>query len=165
MTSSFPPADSILRSLSDILSDDDRCYSSENPRKFSGYAKRLQTVLNQLLRSSPAAEDLPASVQTSLRGIDGDLKKAAETMAVYGKKSKIYVLIYCDKLCESLREVCVAVGGWLALLDTAVVEIVPELHKKIVDLSTDMKQAQFKVTHLFIYLLFCCISFIDNFCC
>lgn len=63
---------------------------------------------------------------------------------MYGKKSKIYVLIYCESLCGSLREVTIAIGGWLALLDLAVQELILDLHKKIADLSTDMKQAHFR---------------------
>ncbi|KAK3035462.1 hypothetical protein RJ639_032887, partial [Escallonia herrerae] len=144
MTSCLHAIESINRSLSEICAADDRQYSWENPRRFSGYAKRLQLLLRQLLRSS-SPESLPASVQTSLKGIAGDLARAVETMSVYTYRSKIFVLINCHALCSSLRERAVAIGGWLALFGSAVQDNT-DLHKKISDLSRDMKQAQFGVT-------------------
>uniref|UniRef100_A0A5B7C122 RING-type E3 ubiquitin transferase n=1 Tax=Davidia involucrata TaxID=16924 RepID=A0A5B7C122_DAVIN len=144
MTSSLPAVELIHRSLSEICAADDHCYSWEIPRRFSGYAKRLQLVLNQLLRSS-SPENLPPSVQTALKGIAGDLTKAVETTSVYRDKSKIFVLINCQSLCASLQERTTAIGGWLALLDSAVLDF-PDLRKKVTDLSRDMKQAQFRVT-------------------
>ncbi|KAK2988763.1 hypothetical protein RJ640_025922 [Escallonia rubra] len=144
MTSCLPAIDSINRSLSEICAAEDRQYSWENPRRFSGYAKRLQLLLRQLLRSS-SPESLPASVQTSLKGVAGDLARAVETMSVYTYRSKIFVLINCHALCSSLCERAVAIGGWLALLGSAVQDNA-DLHKKISDLSRDMKQAHFGVT-------------------
>ncbi|KAK3019279.1 hypothetical protein RJ639_004228 [Escallonia herrerae] len=144
MTSCLHAIESIKRSLSEICAADDRQYSWENPRRFSGYAKRLQLSLRQLLRSS-SPESLPASVQTSLKGIAGDLARAVETMSVYTYRSKIFVLIHCHALCSLLRERAVAIGGWLALLGSAVQDNA-DLHRKISDLSRDMKQAQFGVT-------------------
>ncbi|XP_042509189.1 U-box domain-containing protein 44-like [Macadamia integrifolia] len=85
------------------------------------------------------------TVQTALKGIAGDLKKAEETLSVYRNRSKIYVLINCRTLYEALRECSVAIGGWLALLDSTLQDN-PDLHKKTVDLSRDMKQPQFRVT-------------------
>lgn len=144
MTSSWlPSVESIQQLLNEISSSDDNHYSWENHRRFSGYAKRLQHVMNQLLRLvSP--DTLPASVQTSVKGIAGDLTRAAEILAVYANKGKIYVLINCEALCAGLHECTLAIGGWLALLHSAIQDI-PDLNKKIADLSTDMKQAQFRV--------------------
>ncbi|KAK9279387.1 hypothetical protein L1049_013066 [Liquidambar formosana] len=137
-----PAIDSINNSLSELCVSDEH-FSWENPKRFSCYAKRLQLVLNQLLRSS--LENLPACVHTALKGIAGDLTKAAETVAVYRSRSKIFVLINCQPLCVSLQERTVAIGGWLALLDSALQDV-PDLRKKVADLSTDMKQTQFQVT-------------------
>lgn len=39
-----------------------------------------------------------------------------------------------------------AISRWLTLLESAMAEL-PDLRKKIADLSTDMKQANFKVIH------------------
>nr|GMD61245.1 U-box domain-containing protein 44-like [Ipomoea batatas] len=125
--------------------DDEHQYAWENARRFSGYVKRLQLVLGQLLRTLRPEADVSAAVQTSLKGIAGDLRQGAEALAVYRRKSKIFVLINCQSLRASLQERTLAIGGWLALLDSALAAI-PDLQKKIADLSREMKQAQFKVT-------------------
>ncbi|XP_059660878.1 U-box domain-containing protein 44-like isoform X3 [Cornus florida] len=144
MTSTLPAVESINRSLSEICSADESCYSWENPRRFSGYAKRLQLVLNQLLRFlSP--DNLPPSVQTSLKGIAGDLTEVVEALSVYRNKSKIFVLINCQSLRASLQQRTIAIGGWMALLESSLHDI-PDLRKKVADLSKDMKQIQFRVT-------------------
>ncbi|XP_010253761.1 PREDICTED: U-box domain-containing protein 44-like [Nelumbo nucifera] len=137
-----PALESIRHSLSEICVPD-QSYSWENPRRFSGYANRLQLLLNQFTRSSP--ENCSASVQTALKGISGDLKKAAETLSVYRNKSKIFVLINCHTLCTSLEECTIAIGGWLALLDSVLLDN-PDLRKKVADLSSEMRQPQFRVT-------------------
>ncbi|XP_043701306.1 U-box domain-containing protein 44-like isoform X2 [Telopea speciosissima] len=134
--------ESIHHCLSEICLPDER-YSWENARRFTGYAKRLQLVINQFLRLSP--DNCSPSVQTALKGIAGDLKKADETLSVYRNKSKIYVLISCRTLCAALQECSVAIGGWLALLDSTL-QGNPDLHKKTADLSRDMKQPQLRVT-------------------
>ncbi|KAL5721031.1 hypothetical protein ACHQM5_013639 [Ranunculus cassubicifolius] len=139
------PANSITASLTEICSIPDESYPWETPRRFSSYANRLQLVLNYFLRSS-SPENHSTSVQTSLKGIAGDLTKSGEILVVYRKRSKIFVLINCKSLCKSLQEVTVSIGGWLALLLSGVVDNNPDLHKKISDLSREMKQAQFRVT-------------------
>ncbi|KAL3518052.1 hypothetical protein ACH5RR_020641 [Cinchona calisaya] len=140
------PVDAINRALSDIVVADDHQYAWENARRFSGYAKRLQLLVNQILRSSPP-EKLPASVQTALKGISGDLTQVSGTLAAYKRKSKIFVLIKSRELCASLQERTLAIGAWLALLASAVQDDdVSDLQKKMADLSRDMKQAQFRVT-------------------
>ncbi|OUZ99113.1 U box domain [Macleaya cordata] len=138
-----PAVESIHRCFSEICTVPDESYSWENPRRFSGYAKRLELVLNQFLRSSP--ENFSPSVQTALKGIAGDLTKSGETLSVYRNRSKIYVLINSEALRSSLQQRTIAIGGWLALLDSAILDN-PDLHKKTIDLSRDMKQAQFSVT-------------------
>ena len=138
--------DSINRSFSDLCAfQEDHHFSFENSRRFSGFARRLQLFFNQLLSSlhSPL-ETFPASLQTSVKGISGDLSKAAEIVSIYEKSSKIFVLINCKSLCSSLQEHTVCIGGWLALLDLALQDY-PELQKKSSDLCTDMKLAQFRV--------------------
>ncbi|XAR58905.1 Ubiquitin--protein ligase [Bertholletia excelsa] len=145
MTSTSSAAESIHRSLSEISVVEDHYYW-ENPRRFSGYAKRLQLVLNQLLRPS-SLENIPPSLQTAVKGIAGDLNKANEALSVYRTRGKIFVLINCLSLCASLQEHTVAIGGWLALLDCSLPDI-PDLRKKVADLSRDMKQAQYKVTEI-----------------
>ncbi|KAF8397272.1 hypothetical protein HHK36_016184 [Tetracentron sinense] len=137
-----PALESIHQSLSEICVPDEN-YSWENARRFCGHAKRLQLVLNQFIRSS--LENCSPSVQTAFKGIAGDLTKSGESLSVYRNRSKIYVLINCQALCSSLQESTAAIGGWLALLDSAILDN-PDLHKKISDLSRDMKQAQFRVT-------------------
>lgn len=138
-----PALESILRSLSELCLSDDN-FAWENPRRFSAYANRLQLVLNQFLRSS-SPEALSPSVQTTLRGVSGDLSKAVEAVSVYRNRSKIFVLINCQSLCASLQEHTVAIGGWLALLESTLPEGT-DLRKKVADLSQDMKQAQFRVS-------------------
>ncbi|KAK4278566.1 hypothetical protein QN277_016397 [Acacia crassicarpa] len=137
---------SIRRSLTDLC-DREHHYLFENPRRFSGLARRLQLVFNQLLLSfqSPPPETLPTLVQTALKGMSGDLSKAAEVVSVYEKSSKIFVLINCKSLCLSLEEHTSSIGAWLALLDEALQDD-PELQKKASDLSGDMKLDQFRVT-------------------
>ncbi|XP_057955140.1 U-box domain-containing protein 44-like [Malania oleifera] len=137
-----PAVVSIRRSLSELCAADDH-WHWENPRKFTGFAQRLQIVLNHFLRSSP--EVLPPSVQTALGGIAGDLEKAAETVLLYRNRSKIFVLINCKSLSAALQEKSIAIGGWLALLDAALQDH-PDLRKKVADLSRDMKLTQFRVT-------------------
>lgn len=152
MTSSadFPSAavDSITRSLSEICdTSSSDVYSSDAPRRFSGFANRLQLVLNQCVRSS-SPETTSPSLNTALKGIAGDLAKAAEEIAVYKRRSRIYVLIHCKDLCASLQERTIAIGAWLALLDSALVSN-PDLRTKAADLARDMKQAQFNVSFRF----------------
>ncbi|KAI4305288.1 hypothetical protein L6164_028660 [Bauhinia variegata] len=137
---------SIERSFSKLWASPEDLHSFENPRRFFGFANRLQVVLNQLLLSEQSPpESLPVSVQTALKGIAGDLSKAAEIVSIYEKSSKIYVLINCKSLCASLQEHTVSIGGWLALLDSALQDN-PDLRKKASDLCRDMKLAQFRVT-------------------
>ena len=142
--------DSIKRSLSDLTTaatDNKGIAFFENPRRFSGYATRLQNVLNTVLRTCSSPDTLPASVQTALKGIAGDLAKANEIMSVYRNRSKIFVLINCLSLSVSLQERTLAIGGWLSLIDSSLHHHpYPELRKKIADLSRDMKQAQFTVS-------------------
>ncbi|XP_054799637.1 U-box domain-containing protein 44-like isoform X2 [Prosopis cineraria] len=143
---------SIHRLLTDLC-DHEHHYSFENPRRFSGLARRLHLVVNQLLLSvqSPSLETLPSSVQTALKGVSGDLSKAAEVVSVYEKSSKIFVLINCKSLCSSLLEHTFSIGGWLALLDEALQDH-PDLQKKASDLSRDMKLAQFRVISPFLFI-------------
>ena len=143
-----PPAavsaavDSIRRSLSNLCSPPpDPRRPFENPRRFSAFARRLQPALDQLLLSLP---EPPPPVQTALKGIAGDLSKAAETVSLYENASKIFVLINCKTLCSALQERTAAIAGWLALLDSALHDF-PELRKKVSDLFRDMKHAQFTV--------------------
>ncbi|GAY37845.1 hypothetical protein CUMW_032140 [Citrus unshiu] len=121
--------DSIKRSLSDLTTtatDNKGIGFFENPRRFSGYATRLQN--------------------TALKGIAGDLAKANEIMSVYRNRSKIFVLINCLSLSAYLQERTLAIGSWLSLIDSSLHHHpYPELRKKIADLSRDMKQAQFTV--------------------
>lgn len=138
-----PAVDSIINSLSEFYVSDDN-FAWENPRRFSTYANRLQLVLSQFLRSS-SPEDLSPSIQTALRGISGDLSEAVDTVSVYRNRSKIFVLINCQSLCASLQKHTVAIGGWLALLESAQPEG-SDLRKKVADLSQDMKLAQFRVS-------------------
>ncbi|XP_058110260.1 U-box domain-containing protein 44-like [Magnolia sinica] len=140
-----PAVESINRSLSEIsaFSSSSSDYAWDPPRRFSGYAKRLHLIVNQCVRSSP--ETTPPSVNTAFKGIAGELTQALETLSLYKNRSKIYVLIHCQTLCASLHERTVAIGAWLALLDSALLSN-PDLHKKTADLSRDMQQAQFKVT-------------------
>lgn len=139
-------ADSVRSSLA-RLSSLDHHHQFENSKRFCAFVPRLQLVVDQLLLlfPSPSPEDLPASVQTGLRGIAVDLGGAAETVSAYVSKSKIYVLITCNSLQASIQEQTEAIGGWLALLESAVHEN-PDLRKKVADLSRDMKQAKFIVT-------------------
>ena len=146
--SSFSAAvDSINASLLYICSDDNnrhQNYSSDVPRRFSGFAHRLQLAVNHLLRSSPSFDGFPPSGQTAVKGIAVELAKAVETVSVYRTRSKIFVLINCVSLCSSLQERTLAIFRWLSLLDSALVDL-PELRKKFADLAIDMKQANFKV--------------------
>lgn len=151
MASAAPPVsaavESIHRSLSDICSTDHDSF--ENSRQFSGFSHRLQLLLNLLLRSSSLQpEKLPVSIQTALKGISGDLSQAAETVSVYRKRSKIFVLINCQSLCAALQERTTAIAAWLALIESSLQtddNHLPELRKKIADLAVDMKHARFRV--------------------
>ncbi|KAF8018811.1 hypothetical protein BT93_H3647 [Corymbia citriodora subsp. variegata] len=137
--------ESVRRSLA-RLSSSDHHHQFENSKRFCAFVPRLQLLVDQLLLPpSPSPENLPTSVQTALRGIAVDLESAAETVSAYVSKSKIFVLIKCKSLLTSIQERTAAIGGWLALLESAVHEN-PDLRKKIADLSRDMKQAEFIVT-------------------
>lgn len=138
--------DSIQRSLSELCVTDEhqRRFYFDNPRRFCSFASRLQVILQQLLRSSPSPESLPAAALTALKGIAADLTQAADTASLYLKRSKIFVLVNCRSLCDTLQERTLAIAAWLALLDSAIHDL-PDLRKKISDLSRDMKQVQFIV--------------------
>ena len=135
--------DSIQQSLSELCPNKDHQprFYFDNPRRFCSFASRLQFILQQLLRSSPSPESLPAAALTALKGISADLSVAADAASLYSKRSKIFVLVNCRSLCDSLQERTSAIANWLALLDSDL----PDLRKKIADLSRDMKQTQFTV--------------------
>ncbi|KAL8140914.1 hypothetical protein V2J09_006935 [Rumex salicifolius] len=141
----IPSADLIHRSLEELCVPDET-YHWENPRRFAAYARRLQLVICQLIRSSPEAASSP-SVQTALKGIAADLAKIVETVSVYRDKSKIFVLINCRSLSSVLQERTSAIGGWLALLESVLGDSA-DLRRKVSDLSRDMKRAQFTVTEI-----------------
>ncbi|XP_068644172.1 U-box domain-containing protein 43-like [Aristolochia californica] len=139
---SSPAVDLINRSLVEISSSFENC-SFDIPKRFSSYATRLHLLLNQFVRSLQVNPS-PA-VHTAFKGIASDLTLSDESLSVYRQKSKIYVLINCVSLSKSLQERTVAIGRWLALLDSELVGN-SDLRKKIEDLSKDMKQSEFKVT-------------------
>ncbi|KAK8601678.1 hypothetical protein V6N12_051507 [Hibiscus sabdariffa] len=136
-------AESIHRSLSEATS-----YSSsdsfDNPRRFTAFASRLQFVLNHHHFLHP--DSLPPALQTALKGIASDLSKAVETVSSYRQRSKIFVLINCKSLSSSLQQHSSAIASWLALIESSLSDGLPDLRKKISDLSLDMKQSHFTVT-------------------
>lgn len=120
--------DSIQQSLSELCPTDDHQprFYFDNPRRFCSFASRLQFILQQLLRSSPSPESLPAAALTALKGIAADLSVAADAASLYSKRSKIFVLVNCRSLCDTLQERTSAIANWLALLDSDL----PDLRKK-----------------------------------
>ncbi|TXG74405.1 hypothetical protein EZV62_002984 [Acer yangbiense] len=107
--------------------------------------------LHALLRtsSSSSSDALPASVQTALKGIAGDLAKATETVFVYRRKSRIFVLINCLSLSSSLKDRTAAIASWLTLTESSLHnDHHPELRKKISDFSRDMKQTHFNTSNI-----------------
>ncbi|KAL6195426.1 hypothetical protein ACLB2K_031045 [Fragaria x ananassa] len=136
--------DSIHTSLADLSAPHYTNSPFDLPRRFSAFAHRLRLALTHLARSTSSLDSFPPSVLTSLKGIAAELPAALKTMSFYSK-GKIFVLIHCLSLCKSLNETTAAVSGWLPLLYSAVDDL-PDLHKKIADLSRDMKQVQFEVT-------------------
>ncbi|ONH99885.1 hypothetical protein PRUPE_6G055800 [Prunus persica] len=139
--------DSIHTSLADLCAPHYHQSPFDLPRRFSGFANRLQLSLTHLTRATSSLDALPPSVHTAFKGIASDLAAALETLSFYRTKGKISVLINCLSLCDSLADRTVAISGWLALLDLAIQDLnLPDLRKKIADLSRDMKQAHFKVT-------------------
>ncbi|KAE8705626.1 selT-like protein-like [Hibiscus syriacus] len=149
MTSPSPPstasaaAESIHRSLSELTS-----YSStdsfDSPRRFTAFASRLQFVLNH--HNFLESDSLPPALQTALKGIASDLSRAVETVSSYRQRSKIFVLINCKSLSSSLQQHSSAIASWLALIESSLSDDLPDLRKKISDLSFDMKQSHFTVT-------------------
>lgn len=137
------PAETINRILEQLCTSDD-VIPWETPRRFTVYAGRLHRIIVNLSRLPPEILYSP-TVHTALKGISGDIVKAAETVSVYRGRSKIYVLMNCRSLCCSLQDRTVGIGGWLALLETGLSGF-PDVRKKVSDLSRDMKQAQFTVT-------------------
>ncbi|KAK8596234.1 hypothetical protein V6N13_000880 [Hibiscus sabdariffa] len=149
MTSPPPPstasaaAESIHRSLSELTS---YSYSDsfDSPRRFTAFASRLQFVLNH--HHFLGSDSLPPALQTALKGIASDLSKAVETVSSYRQRSKIFVLINCKSLSSSLQQHSTATASWLALIESSLSDDLPDLRKKISDLSLDMKQSRFTVT-------------------
>ncbi|KAG9453462.1 hypothetical protein H6P81_006366 [Aristolochia fimbriata] len=139
---SSPAVDSITRSLTAISSSFDNC-PFDIPKRFSSYATRLHLLLNHFVRSSPVNPS--PTVHTALKGIAAELTLSNDSLSVYRQKSKIFVLINCVSLSKSLQERTVAIGRWLALLDSELAGNA-DLRKKIEDLSKDMQQSEFKVT-------------------
>ncbi|KAF3779042.1 U-box domain-containing protein 44 [Nymphaea thermarum] len=140
-------AESITKSLAEICDSD---YQWECPRRFSTYAKRLDLLLNQFLKSTAAAAgELSPSARTALRGIAADISKANPALATYRTRSKIFVLINCQTLCDSLLNCSTSIARWLALLHSSLTESdsdSADLRRKMADLSSEMQLAQFKVT-------------------
>ncbi|KAJ6822702.1 U-box domain-containing protein 44-like [Iris pallida] len=139
--------DSINRILPEIIagggaSGDEEAYCWDPPRRFSGFAKRLQLLVHGLSRSADLS--LPA-VSTSLRGIAADLDLSRRPLSAYRSRSRIHVLINCIPLCSSLRDISVSLSSWLALLDSSLIPL-PDLRKKAADLSADMQNPNIKVT-------------------
>ncbi|KAF9591357.1 hypothetical protein IFM89_003980 [Coptis chinensis] len=142
---STPVFQSLTKSLTTICNIPNESYSFEPPRQFSNYSKRLQLILNHFLRSPE--NHSTSSVQTALKGIENEINTSCEVLLVYRNKSRIYILINCQSLCGMLQDSGRAIAGWLALLDSAVSDHTnSDLRKKVLDLSRDMKQAQFRVT-------------------
>lgn len=112
-------------------------------RRFSGYAKRLEVIINQV--DKILSETPPPPVQTALKGIAADLRKVEATIDVYNNKCRIYLLIHCRNLCTILQETAQSIGNWLALLDLGL-QNNNDLQKKSDQLSREMQQAQFAVT-------------------
>ncbi|KAL4295565.1 hypothetical protein GQ457_12G028020 [Hibiscus cannabinus] len=137
-------AESIHRSLSEATSYSSSSDSFDNPRRFTAFASRLQFVLNHHHFLDP--DSLPPALQTALKGIASDLSKAVETVSSYRKRSKIFVLINCKSLSSSLQQHSSAIASWLALIQSSLSDDLPDLRKKISDLSLDMKQSHFTVT-------------------
>ncbi|KAF3958188.1 hypothetical protein CMV_016880 [Castanea mollissima] len=107
--------------------------------------KRRSPQQQWLLCLSPSPESLAtaaAAALTALKGITADLSIATDAASLYSKRSKIFILINCRSLCDSLQERTSSIDNWLALLDSDLLD----LRKKIADLSRDMKQTQFTVT-------------------
>lgn len=150
MTSSGGAAvESVSNALSSICSSAgaDECSPWEPARLFSGFAQRLQLILTQLIRSVQPQELSSPAADTAFCGIATELARADGVLKAYRSKSLIYVLIHCKELCSSLLEVSASIAGWLALLLESAHEFpVPDLGKKALDLSRDMKHADFKVT-------------------
>ncbi|GAA0150718.1 ubiquitin-protein ligase [Lithospermum erythrorhizon] len=147
MASSIPAAACTRRSLSIIIrADDDHCYSDwENPKQFSGFAKRMEVIMHQMIglfHGLESREHVPVGVITSMKGIAAEFEKAVEVLEVFKCRSKIMVLIRCKEVCRLLQERTSQIAAWLALLGSAI-DDAPELHKKIIYLSRDMKQAHF----------------------
>ncbi|CAN6469850.1 unnamed protein product [Victoria cruziana] len=140
-------AESINKLLAEICDAD---YQWECPRRFSAFAERLDLLLNQFFKSTAAAAgELPTSAQTALRGIAADISKANLTLNSYRTRSKIYVLINCQTLCDALLDCSTSIARWLALLQSSLAESDSEsadLRRKTADLSSEMQLAQFKVT-------------------
>ena len=150
----LPLAESINRLLAELCVSND-CIPWDAPRRFTGYAGRLRLLVDHLHRLPAEVSESP-SVLTALKGIAGDLAKAAETVSVYRERSKIYVLVNCRSLCSALQDRTVGIGGWLALLETGLSGHA-DLRKKVADLSREMKQAQFKVLSLSLSLSTNCL--------
>ncbi|KAH1090910.1 hypothetical protein J1N35_018167 [Gossypium stocksii] len=134
--------DSIHRSLSELTSSSSDSFN--NPRRFTPFASRLQFILNHhhFLNS----HSLSPALQTALKGIALDLSKAVETVSAYRKRSKIFVLINCESLSSSLQQLSSAIASWLALIESSLSNNLPDLRKKISDLSLDLRQSHFTVT-------------------
>lgn len=139
--------DSITRTLSEILGpagvgEDD--FPWDPPRRFASFAQRLQLVAHHLARSPPDLLSSSPAVHTALRGVAGDLEASRAALSTYRSRCQIYVLINCKPLCSSLRDRVASIASWLALLDSPFSPI-PDLRKKVADLSRDMQQADFRV--------------------
>ncbi|OMO84367.1 Armadillo [Corchorus capsularis] len=149
MASSSPPstaaaaAESIHRSLEELTSSSSPD-SFDNPRRFTAFASRLRLLLNHHHFLKP--DSLPPPLQTALKGIASDLSKAVETVSVYRKRSKIFVLIDCKSLSSSLQQHSSAIASWLALIESSLSDDFHDLRKKTSDLASDMKQSHFTVT-------------------
>ncbi|XP_042385573.1 U-box domain-containing protein 43-like [Zingiber officinale] len=115
----------------------------DTARRFMDFARRLECIVHRLARE-PELLSSPA-VRTALGGVAADLDAARPTISVYRTRSPIYILIHCVPLFEVLSSRATSIAAWLALLD-APLSTLPDLSKKVSDLSRDMDQPHHKVT-------------------
>jgi hypothetical protein len=120
----------------------------ESFRRLICYLEDLQPIVTQLQNVMMPVDhdDLPPGIQVGLDGIKTELQTFQQTLHLCKSRSRLYLLIHCHIVVESIQETTHAIGQWLSLIAAPACTFHSmDLGVKTEELACEMLQAQFFV--------------------
>jgi hypothetical protein len=120
----------------------------ESFRRLICYLEDLQPIVTQLQNVMMPVDhdDLPPGIQVGLDGIKTELQTFQQTLHLCKSRSRLYLLIHCHIVVESIQETTHAIGQWLSLIPAPARTFHSmDLGVKTEELACEMLQAQFFV--------------------